>query len=129
MIFSWCWRVWQLGRRWCMYFESDSDSLDTTSERSDYPCQFCHNDFNNQEEVIEHMEICSGTNTEPEVWKPHQSLLPAKLIKIWQDLEAYCNSHDVVRNLHNLSQQHHQPGRVNWSHEHISIHRLWTSSS
>ena len=36
-----------------MYFESDSDSLDTTSERSDYPCQFCHNNFNNQEEVIE----------------------------------------------------------------------------
>ena len=51
-----------------MYCESDSDSLDTT-ERSDYPCSFCHNDFINQEEVIESMEICFGTDAEPEVLK------------------------------------------------------------
>jgi hypothetical protein len=37
-----------------------------------YPCPFCHTDFINQEEVIEHMEICSVTD--PEV---NLSLLPA----------------------------------------------------
>ena len=63
-----------------MNYESDSDSLDTTFERSDYPCQFCHNDFINQEEGIEHVEICSGTNTEREVWKPHV-LIASKLVK------------------------------------------------
>ena len=52
-----------------MYCESDSDSLDNTSERSDYPCPFCHNDFINQEEVIERVEISSGTYTEPMVLK------------------------------------------------------------
>ena len=50
--------------------ELDSDSLDSISERSDYPCPFCHNDFINQEEVIEPMESCLGTDTEPEVLKP-----------------------------------------------------------
>ena len=53
-----------------MDFESDSDSLDSTSKRSDYPCPFCHTDFINQEEVFEHMEICSGTDPAPEVLKP-----------------------------------------------------------
>ena len=47
--------------------ESDLYSSDSTSERSDYPCPFCHTDFINQEEVFEHMEICSGTDPEPEV--------------------------------------------------------------
>ena len=36
--------------------ESDSDSSDSTCEISDYPCPFCHTNFINQEEVIEHME-------------------------------------------------------------------------
>ena len=49
--------------------ESDSDISDSTSERSDYPCPFCHTDFINQEEVFEHMEICSGTDPKPEVLK------------------------------------------------------------
>ena len=31
-------------------------------------CQFCHTEIN-QEEVVEHMEICSGTDQEPEVQK------------------------------------------------------------
>ena len=31
-----------------MDFESDSDSSDSTSERSDYSCPFCHTDFINQ---------------------------------------------------------------------------------
>ena len=45
--------------------ESDSEGLDSTSKRSDYPCPFCHTDFIGQEQVIEHVEICSGTHTEP----------------------------------------------------------------
>ena len=49
--------------------ESDSDSSDSTFERSDYPCPFCHTDFMNEEEVTEHLEICSGTDPEPEVLK------------------------------------------------------------
>ena len=46
-----------------------SDSMDSISERSDYPCPFCHNNFINKEEVIEPMEICLGTDTETEVLK------------------------------------------------------------
>ena len=45
--------------------ESDSDRLDSNPERSDYPCPICHTDFVNKKEVIEHMEICSGTYPEP----------------------------------------------------------------
>ena len=52
MIFSWCWRVWQRGKRRCTYCKSDSDSSDSTSERSDYPCPFCHTDFINQGDVL-----------------------------------------------------------------------------
>ena len=40
-----------------------------TRLHTNYPCQFCHNNFINQEEVIEHMEICSGTDPDPEVLK------------------------------------------------------------
>ena len=36
---------------------------------TNYPCPFCHTNFINQEEVTEHMEICSGTDQEPEVLK------------------------------------------------------------
>ena len=32
-------------------------------------CPFCYTDFINQEEVIEHMEICLGTDPEHEVLK------------------------------------------------------------
>ena len=64
---SWCQRVWQWGRRRCMHCESDSDSLDSISERSDLPSPFCHTDFINQKEVIEHMEICSRADPEPKV--------------------------------------------------------------
>ena len=49
--------------------ESDSDSSVSTSERSHYSCQFCHTNFINQGYVIEHMEICLGTDPEPEVLK------------------------------------------------------------
>ena len=31
--------------------ESDSDSSDSTSEKSDYPCLFCHTDFISQEVI------------------------------------------------------------------------------
>ena len=54
--------------------ESDSDSSDSSSERCDNPFLFWHTDFITQEEIIAHMEICSGTDTEPEVLKlicPH----------------------------------------------------------
>ena len=40
-----------------------------TRIHTNYPCPFCHTDFINQDEVIEHMEICLGTETEPEVLK------------------------------------------------------------
>ena len=40
-----------------------------TRLHTNYPCPFCHNDFINQEEVIEHMKICSGTDPEPKVLK------------------------------------------------------------
>ena len=62
--------------------ESDSDSLDSTSERSDYPCPFCNTDFINQEEVFEHMEICSGTDPEPD-WGAEADL-SLLLENIWQ---------------------------------------------
>ena len=34
-----------------------------------YPCPFCHTNFINQEEVIEHMDICSGTDQKRDVMK------------------------------------------------------------
>ena len=36
-----------MGKKKMHYCKSDSDSSDTTPERSDYPCQFCHNNFIN----------------------------------------------------------------------------------
>ena len=43
-----------------------------TGLHTNYPCPFCHTDFINQEEVIEHMEICSVTDPEA-----NRSSLPA----------------------------------------------------
>ena len=40
-----------------------------TRALTNYSCPFCHTDFINQEEVIDHMEIFSGTDTEHEVLK------------------------------------------------------------
>ena len=71
------------------------------------------------------VKIC----TDPEVWKIYLSLMPANLWNIWQDWEPYWNSHYVIKNLHNLSQQHKQPGRGNWSHEHLFTNSHWTSSA
>ena len=100
-----------------MYCESDSDSSDTISERSDYPFPFCHNDFINQEDVNKHVEICSGTDTEPEVLKlicPNSQ----KTFETYDKIEKHIGIHTMrlIRNLHNLSQQHQQPRRVNRSH-------------
>ena len=80
--------------------ESDLDSLDSTSERSDYPCPFCHTDFINQEEVIEHMEICSGTDTEPEVLK----LMCPYCQQNFETAEKHIGIHIMrwIRSLHNL---------------------------
>ena len=36
---------------------------------TNYSCPFWHNDFINQEEVIDHMEICSETDPEHEMLK------------------------------------------------------------
>ena len=43
--------------------ESDSDSSDSTSKRSDYPCPFCHT----KRMLLSTLKICSGTD--PEVLK------------------------------------------------------------
>ena len=53
------------------------------------------------------LSICKSVKiwSEPEVWKTYLSFLPAKLWNKWQDWEAYWNSHHMIRNLHNLSQQ------------------------
>ena len=45
--------------------ESDSDSSDSTSKRSDYPCPFCHT----RRRLLSTWKICSGTDPEPEVLK------------------------------------------------------------
>ena len=36
---------------------------------TNYPCPFCHTNFINKEEVIEHMEIFRGTDPKPNVLK------------------------------------------------------------
>ena len=36
---------------------------------TNYPCPVCHTNFINQEEVIEPLDICSGTEPEPEMMK------------------------------------------------------------
>ena len=41
-----------------------------TKLHTNYSCPFCHTDFINQEKVVEHMEICSGTDPELDVLKP-----------------------------------------------------------
>ena len=81
--------------------ESDSDSLDSTSERSDYPCPFCNTDFINQEEVFQHMEICSGTDLEPEVLK----LMCLNYQKTYKKFHNYIGIHvmEWTSNLHNMS--------------------------
>ena len=43
-----------------------------TRLHTNYPCPFCHTNFINQKEVIEHMEICAVTDPEA-----NMSLLPA----------------------------------------------------
>ena len=88
-------------------------------------CPFCHTDFINQEEVIEHMEICSGTDPEPEVLK---LICPycQQTFDIYDKIENHIGIHIMryIRNLHNLSQQLQQQGRVKWSHEHFSMNRF-----
>ena len=84
--------------------ESDSDSSDSTFERSDYPCPFCHTNFINQEEVFEHMEICSGTDPEPEVLKLIRPYCQQNF-ETADGIEKHIGIHIMryIRNLHNLS--------------------------
>ena len=89
-----------------------------TGLHTNYPCQFCHTDFINQEEFIKHMEICSVIDSEGNL-----SLLPANHLNIWQNWEAQWNSH------HEVDSEVQQQWRVNWSHEHLFMNRLWTSSA
>ena len=75
--------------------------------------------------VIEHMEICSGTDLEPEV----QMLIGPycqQIFDIHEKIQKHIGIHITryISNLHNLSQQIQQPGRVNWSHEHFPMKRL-----
>ena len=89
-----------------------------TRLHTNYSCPFCHTDFINQEKVIEHMEICSGTDPEPEVMKLI-GLNCQQTFEINDKIENHIkiNIMKKIRNLHNLSQQLQQPERVNRSHE------------
>ena len=53
-----------------MDYVSDSESSESGSSDSDYPCPFCDSDFFSQKEVIEHMKICSETDPESDRNKP-----------------------------------------------------------
>ena len=100
-----------------------------TMLHTNFLCPFCHTYFINQEEVIEHMEICSGTDAKPEVLK---LICPncQPTFETYDKIEKHIQSHAMryIRNLQNLSQQLQQPGRVNWSHKHLSMNRIWAFS-
>ena len=68
------------------------------------------------------MEICSGTDPEPEVLKLSCPYCQ-QTFETYDKIEKHIGIHIMrqIRNLHNLSQQLQQPGRVNWSHEHFSM--------
>ena len=42
-----------------------------TRLHTNYSCPFCHTDLIKQEKVMEHMEICLGTDPELDVLKPY----------------------------------------------------------
>ena len=70
------------------------------------------------------MEICSGTDPEPEVLKLIRPYCQ-KTFETYDIGEAHWNSHhEIDLNLHILSQKCQQPGKVNWSHEHFSMNIL-----
>ena len=96
-----------------------------TRIHTNYSCPFCHTDFINLEEFIEHMEVCSGTDQEPEVLK---LICPycQQTFDMYDKIENHIGIHIMrwIRHLHNLSQQLQEPGRVNLSHEHLSMNRL-----
>ena len=68
-------------------------------------CPFRHTEIINQEEVIEHMEICSGTDQEPEVQK---LICPycQQTFNIYDKIDNHIRIHikRQISNLHNLSQ-------------------------
>ena len=93
-------------------------------------CPFCHTNFINQEEVIEHMAICSGTGAKPEVLKlvcPYCQPTFETYDKLDKQIQTHVMKY--IRNLQNLSHQFQQPGSVNWSHKYLFMNRLWTSSA
>ena len=101
-----------------------------TRLRTNYSCPFCHTDFINHEKVMEHMEICSGTDLELDVLKPIRPYCQ-QTFDTYDKIENYIGIQIMIyiRILLNLPQQLQHPGRVNWSHEYISMNRLETSNT
>ena len=76
------------------------------------------------------MEICPGTDPELDVLK---LICPycQQTFDIYDNIENYIGIQIMtyIRILSNLPQQLQQPGRGNWSHEHISMNRHETSNT
>jgi hypothetical protein len=91
---------------------------------TNYSCPFCHTDFINQEKVIEQTQTQNLT-----CW--NLSVLTVSKSLIYDKIDNYIAIQIMtyIRILPNLPQQCQQPGRVNWSHEHISMNRLETSNT
>ena len=80
------------------------------SIHTNYPVPFCHTNFINQEEVIEHMEICWGTDLKPEVLKltcPYCQ----PTFETYENIEKHIQIQfmRLIRNLQNLSQEFQKP--------------------
>ena len=71
------------------------------------------------------MEICSGTDAEPEVLNLSCPYCQ-QTFETYEKIEKRIGIHIMrnIRSLLNLSQQLQQPGRVNWSHKHFSMNSL-----
>jgi hypothetical protein len=62
-----------------------------TGLHTNYPCPFCHTDLINQEDVIEHMKICSVTD--PEV---NLSFVPGRLGSCIIRLNNFNNNEELT---------------------------------
>ena len=75
-----------------MNCEWDSDSIESISETSEYPRPFCHNNFINYKENIESIEMCLGTDKEPDVLKSIHSYCP-KIFEATDEIEEHIGIH------------------------------------
>ena len=77
-----------------------------TRLHTNYSCPFCHTDFINQEQVMEHMEICSGTDPELDMLKLVRPYCQ-QTFDIYDKIENYIGIQIVtyIRILLNLPQQ------------------------